>query len=194
MPDNNFEDQVLGWVQKKKRIDGLFSTNTQLEPLVKGSEFEKILTHLECFGDNFAYLNSRRLKGSVMTINSEADVQDLLFVMLKPSFPTLTFEDPGAKAAASFAIKDLYFPLSKTVLEAKYVYESKDVKSVEKQLHDDIMKYSANLDCEAIIFFIFDPNFSLSDRRTFVQKMTQTKGQFMRDGREITITTIIRPE
>ncbi|MCH7883214.1 hypothetical protein IIA95_02260 [Patescibacteria group bacterium] len=189
---NNFEENVLAWIQKKKQIEGKLSTSKK--PAVPlGDEFERVREHLDYFVDSVAYLNARRTKGGIFVVRSEADVQDLLFVMLKSSFPSLIFEDPDSKGAASYAIKDLYFPMSKIVLEAKYVSHSKEVKSIEKQLHDDIMKYSGSKRCNTIIFFVYDPNFSISDRRLFVDRMSQEKGKFMRDGRQITITTIIKP-
>lgn len=190
---NEFENQILDWIQKKKRIERTLSASPVGEPLIEGSDFGRVLKHLDFFIDNVSYLNSRRSKGGLFLVKNEADVQDLLYVMLKPSFPNLTFEDPSHKVAASYPIKDLYFPLSKMVLEAKYIDVSKDVKQIEKQLHDDIMKYSATADCETIIFFIYDPNYSIPDRRNFIQKMSQEKGKFMRDGREVIITTIIKP-
>lgn len=189
----NFEENVLEWIQKKKRIEGELSSTRKQNVVPVGDEFESIRAQLDYFVDNVAYLTARRTKGGIFTVDAEDDVQDLLFTMLKPSFPSLVFEDPDSKGAASYAIKDLYFPMSKVVLEAKYISSPKDVKSIEKQLHDDIMKYSGTERCNAIIFFIYDPNFSISDRRQFVEKMSQEKGKFMRDGRHITITTIIKP-
>ncbi len=195
MQNSDLEDGVLDWLQRKKRVEETYPSTPVpvILPLEKGSEFEKIRSHLDYFGDNVAYLASRRSKGGFITINSEADVQDLLYVMLKSSFPGLIFEDPAGKVAASYSIRDLYFPNSKTVLEAKYITTPKEVKSLEKQLHDDIMKYSDSAECQAIIFFIFDPNYSIADRRTFIQKMNQEEGQFMRSGKSVIVTTVIRP-
>jgi len=191
------EEGLLRWMEK-----GLVLLNASkdwrpsTEPALtstSAAQRECLLSLLEAFNDCVAYFRGRRVKAPILEVASEAAVQDVLFLMLKPVFPELTFEDPSPKSAASYAIKDLYFPSMKLVLEAKYVGSRADVKAIEKQLADDIWKYSAYPDCEYLIFFIYDPYPHIADRRNFAARMSRKQGEFLNLGRQVQINTIIRP-
>ena len=191
------EEELLRWMEKGL---ALFSASRDWKPstvpaltLDDASRRERLLSLLDAFNECVAYLHGRRVKARTLEVTSEATVQDVLFLMLKPVFPELTFEDPSPKSAASYAIKDFYFPSTKLVLEAKYVRSRDDVRAVEKQLADDIWKYSAYPDCEYLIFFIYDPYPYIADRRNFVARMSRRQGEFLNLGRQVQIHTIIKP-
>lgn len=190
------EEEIFRWIERGLLLSRKLqawqpSSERILFPDVPKREY--LLSLLEEFNDCVAYLEGRRVKGKTLEITSEAAVQDLLFVMLKPVFPELAFEDPSPKSAASYAIKDLYFPSMKLVLEAKYIGSRNDVKAVEKQLADDIWKYSGHPDCEDLLFFIYDPHPYIADRRNFAARMSRESGEFMNLGRQIRIQTVIKP-
>lgn len=190
------EEQLVGWMKTGLALLKQFDTNqavAQPAPVPRKSQREYLLDLLEAFTDCVAYLTGRRVKATTLELESEAAIQDMLFLMLKPVFPELTFEDPSPKSAASYAIKDLYFPSMKLVLEVKYIGTRSDVRAVEKQLADDIWKYTAHPDCEDLIFFIYDSNTKISDRHNFVHNMSRKPGEFVNKGRSIRIQTIIKP-
>ena len=81
----------------------------------------------------------------------------------------------------------------KLVLEAKYVGARNEVKAIEKQLADDIWKYSSHPDCEDLIFFIYDPHLCIADRRNFIATMSRKRGEFSNLGKQVRIQTIIEP-
>lgn len=193
---NQEEADFFHWLEKGLTLS---SDLESLRPhdrisLIPNQNKKAIIMHiLGTFNGCVGYLRGRRIKDKTFAVDSESMVQDLLFVMLKPLFPELSFEDPSPKGAASYPIKDFYFPSIKLVLEVKYIGSRDDVKKVEKQLTDDIWKYSANPDCEELIFFVFDQHLFIADRQNFSKKMSRKKGEFLNLGRQISIETIVKP-
>lgn len=193
---NQKETDIFHWLEKGLALSSELKTlkpRTKISILPNKNKKATIMHILGTFNDCVGYLQGRRIKHKTFVVDSESVVQDLLYIMLKPLFPELTFEDPSPKGAASYPIKDFYFPSIKLILEAKFVGSRDDVKKVEKQLADDIWKYSANPDCEELIFFIFDRNFLIADRQNFSKKMSRESGEFSNLGRQINIKTIIKP-
>jgi hypothetical protein len=192
----NEEEDIFRWLEKGLLLSAEFQTP---EPTAAHASPQDVLQRdyllslVEEFHACVAYLHGRRMKVKTLEITSEAAVQDLLYLMLKPVFPELSFEDPSPKSTASYAIKDFSFPSMKLVLEAKYIGERSDVKAVEKQLADDIWKYSTHSDCEDLVFFIYDPNLYIADRRNFAAKMSRKRGEYIHQGRPVRIQTIIKP-
>jgi hypothetical protein len=118
----------------------------------------EICAALNQFMECVRYLNTRRSKGTVLTLSSENDVQDALYIMLRPWITDLKYEDPTSKTANRFVIKDFFVPSAETVIEAKYVRDKRHGKEISKELHDDIEMYRQRSDCNLVIFFIYDPN------------------------------------
>src|SRR4051812_5930374 len=52
------------------------------------------------------YLNTRRSAGAVIDIQSEADVQDVLYLLLRPWIVDLVYESPADKSSNRYVIKD----------------------------------------------------------------------------------------
>jgi len=65
-----------------------------------------ILLAMREFDACISYLNTRRSAGAIINIESEADVQDVLYLLLRPWIIDLVYESPGDKAANCFVIKD----------------------------------------------------------------------------------------
>lgn len=111
------------------------------------------------------YLNTRRSEGAVLKLESEADVQDAIFIMLRPWIPDLTYENPTDKSGNRYVIKDFVIPSARVVIEAKFVRDKAHGKSISKELHDDIEMYSQHASCDDLIFFIYDPDSEIPDQR-----------------------------
>jgi hypothetical protein len=118
---------------------------------------EEIIQALNQFMECVRYLNTRRTKGTILSLSSEDDIQDALYIMLRPWVKDLKYEDPNAKVANRFVIKDFYIPSAKTILEAKFIRDKQHGKNISKELHDDIEMYRQLPGCSMIIFFIYDP-------------------------------------
>jgi hypothetical protein len=81
----------------------------------------EVLHALDEFQECARYLNTRRSKGAVLELESEADVQDALYLMLRPWVHDIVTENPTDRTGNRFVIKDLLIPSLRTVIEAKFV-------------------------------------------------------------------------
>jgi REase_DpnII-MboI len=126
---------------------------------------EKVLLALNEFDACTRYLNTRRSSGAVINIESEADVQDVLYLLLRPWIVDLKYESPGDKSANRYVIKDFLSPAEKFVIDAKYIRDADHGRAISKELHDDIEMYRKHPNCDDLVFFIYDPDGLIPDQR-----------------------------
>lgn len=125
----------------------------------------RILKALDEFMECVRYLNTRRSTSAVLALNSEAAVQDALYLMLRPWVLDLVPETPTDKiASARYTIQDFLSESAKTVIEAKFIRDAAHGKSITKELHDDIETYRTHPSCRHLVFFIYDPDVLIPDR------------------------------
>jgi hypothetical protein len=90
-------------------------------------------------------------------IKSEADVQRIIWTVLRPTFPDLVDEDFLPKFGAKNYKPDFGIPSLRLLIEAKYVSGSKTVAEIQDELHADIIGYrESTSEYSAIIFFVYD--------------------------------------
>jgi DpnII restriction endonuclease len=111
------------------------------------------------------YLNTRRSAGAVINIESEADVQDVLYLLLRPWVVDLVYESPADKSGNRYAIKDFSSPAGRFVVDAKYIRDKEHGRLISKELHDDIEMYRTHPKCDDLIFFVYDPDAFIPDQR-----------------------------
>lgn len=124
----------------------------------------RIIKALDEFMECVRYLNTRRSTSAVLTLDSEAAIQDALYLMLRPWVLDLVPENPTDKVASRYTIKDFASKSSLAVIEAKYIRDANHGKNISKELHDDIETYRHHPACRNLIFFIYDPNALIPDR------------------------------
>ncbi len=66
---------------------------------------DQIVSALGQFMECVRYLNTRRSKGAKLNLENEADVQDALYLMLRPWVLDLVYENPTDKVGNRYAIK-----------------------------------------------------------------------------------------
>ncbi len=130
-----------------------------------------IVNALNEFQECVRYLNTRRSQGAVLHLDSEADVQDALYLMLRPWIPDLLEEDPGSRIASRYTIKDFVSAHYRTVIEAKYIRDQTHGKSISKELHDDIETYRHHINCRHLVFFIYDPDSLIPNQRSLREQI-----------------------
>ena len=81
----------------------------------------RIVAALSAFGECVRYPNTRRSKGAILRLDSEADVQDVLYLMLRPWILDLTPENPNETVANTYSIKDFISKANRCVVEAKFI-------------------------------------------------------------------------
>ena len=150
----------------------------------------KVLSALGQFQECVRYLNTRRSKGAAIDINGEDDLQDVLYLMLRPWIIDLTPENPTDKAASRYSFEDFLSKESGIVVEAKYVRDKKHGKEITRELNDDIENYRNHPNCDCLVFFIYDPN-SLIPDVTALRKHVETKRNY--NGKTLSVHCVVKP-
>jgi hypothetical protein len=122
-----------------------------------------VLDALQSFTDIVRYLNTRRSSGAILNLTSEAEVQDALYLMLRPWVLDLVPESPTDKVANRFSIKDFVSRAGRFVIEAKFVRSPDHGKSIVKEINDDIETYRYHQSCDDLVFFVYDPDGHIPD-------------------------------
>ena len=149
-----------------------------------------VLAALEEFPECVRYLNTRRSSGAVLKLDSEADVQDALYLILRPWVRDLVPETPTGKTGNRFTIRDFLSRALRCVIEAKYVRNADHGKGISKEMHDDIEVYRHNPICDSIVFFIYDPDALIPDQRELRRTIEHSR---VYDGRSLTCRLIVKP-
>jgi len=150
----------------------------------------KIVTALEQFQECVRYLNTRRSKGAIIDINGEDDLQDVIFLMLRPWICDLTPENPTDRVASRFVIKDFLSKELNTVIEAKFIRDKTHGRQISKELHDDIETYRTHPNCSELVFFIYDPDAFIPDVSSLRR---QIEGIRNYEGKKMGVYCIVKP-
>lgn len=183
MDDLRAAANVLGGLAILSRPTGLAA---QRGTLTVNDVFAALGEFSECV----RYLNTRRSAGAVLSLSSEADVQDALYLILRPWVQDLVAETPTEKVANRFAIRDFLSRSLKLVIEAKYIRDEDHGKGISREIHDDIEVYRHNPFCECILFFIYDPDSLIPDQRELRRTIEQSR---VYDGRPLACRLIVKP-
>jgi hypothetical protein len=124
-----------------------------------------VLLALREFDACVRYLNTRRSAGAIINIQSEADVQDVLYLLLRPWIADLVYESPADKSGNRYVIKDFSSANGRFVIDAKFIRDREHGRLISKELHDDIEMYRTHPRCDDLVFFVFDPDAFIPDQR-----------------------------
>lgn len=141
------------------------AVDTRIASAATALPIEQVLQALREFDACVRYLNTRRSAGAVINIQSEADVQDVLYLLLRPWITDLVYESPADKTGNRYVIKDFSSAAGRFVIDAKYIRNAEHGRLISKELHDDIEMYRSHPRCDFLIFFIYDPGALIPDQR-----------------------------
>jgi REase_DpnII-MboI len=141
------------------------AVETRVEKPSGPTDIAPVLQAMREFDACVRYLNTRRSAGAIINIESEADVQDVLYLLLRPWVIDLVYESPADKSANRFVIKDFSSATGRFVIDAKYIRDKDHGRLISKELHDDIEMYRSHPRCDYLIFFIYDPDAYIPDQR-----------------------------
>ncbi len=144
-------------IRKIGNLSQYIAEQSVLPQASEACDVHELLRAMNEFMECVRYLNTRRSKGTILRLESEADVQDALYLMLRPWIRDLVAEYYLPSSANRTVIADFYSKQARTLIEVKYIRDKAHGKGVSKELHDDIEMYKNIVDCEAVIFFIYDP-------------------------------------
>lgn len=132
------------------------------------TSIEVVRQVLNNFSEAIKKIKTRRRGKDVFEFKDEYDVQDVLYVMLKPIFPKLKEEDPVPKVGSNSTRIDLILRDQKILIEVKMIKESdKDESKFIKQLKEDIQSYYSSEWMDHLFCFVYDPLDKTKDRQSF---------------------------
>ena len=144
----------------EKLVKQLFMKNLSSVDIVSN-----ILTN---FSNAIMKIKKRRAEHEQFDFNDEYDVQDILYVMLKPIFTNLKDEDPIPKVGGRSSRIDLIIREENILIEVKMIKENeKDEKRVIDDLKQDLESYHVCQWIKFLFCFIYDPYNKTSDRANF---------------------------
>lgn len=113
--------------------------------------------------------NSKKQPKTVIKIEDEYDVQDLLYVSLKSVFPTIKYENPLAKFGGKSTRLDFVLMEEGIIIEVKQINESeKNDSKFTDQLKIDIESYHVLEYLTDLIFYIYAPK-AIQDINNFLE-------------------------
>lgn len=100
-------------------------------------------------------------------VTAEREVQDILWLMLRPVFDDLVDEETLPKLGHSTYRADFGIPSLGVLIEVKYVRKSSDFKEIEKQVLEDSVAYLNGITAyKEIVVFIYDESASVQEHDT----------------------------
>lgn len=109
----------------------------------------------------------RRENREAFKINDEYDVQDLLYAVLKPIFPTIQTEDYTPKYGGLSKRIDLVLPSEDIVIEVKIIREGDGEKKFIEELNTDISTYHKHPNTKTLFGFVYDPLHKITNHNWF---------------------------
>ena len=150
----------------------------------------QILRCLDQFMECVRYLNTRRTASAVLALDSEAAVQDALYLMLRPWITDLVPESPTDRVANRYTIKDFLAASARCVIEAKFIRDRDHGRQISREIHDDIETYRHHTACRYLVFFIYDPDAMIPDRAS-LERQVVTKRSY--DGVPLDCYLVVKP-
>jgi len=96
-------------------------------------------------------------------IETEYDVQDLLFACVRSLFNDARTEEWTPKHASTSKRVDIVVPSAGVLIEVKYIRNRPHSKSVSDEIKVDIESYHSHPSCKTLLVLIYDPQGHLTD-------------------------------
>ena len=190
MSDTQFlaEGDLLGRVAQLNRKHG--SSGLGGSGAKASIGMPEVLRALDEFMECVRYLNTRRSDAAVLQLDSEAAIQDALYLMLRPWVVDLVPESPTDRIANRYSIKDFASASVSCVIEAKFIRDRDHAKQISREIHDDIETYRHHAACRHLIFFIYDADALIPDRGALARQVETAR---IYDGKPLSCYLIVKP-
>ena len=106
-------------------------------------------------------------------VKDEYDVQSLLWLILRPSFANLTYEEYLPKFGRSSERYDIGIPELGLIIEAKYTRRSTDLQKIVEEIGKDVAQLQPQTIFQHIIAFIYDESCS-TERHAWVKQTLES--------------------
>ncbi len=135
------------------------------------------------------FLSDRKHSRPPFEIESEYDVQDLIYTLLRSVFDDARKEEWTPQRAGSSKRMDVLLPGLELVLEVKYVRDRAHARTVADELRIDFECYHAHPQCRQLVAFVWDPDRHLSDPAQFSEDLS---GLRQKDDHSFNVTVLVR--
>ena len=138
---------------------------------------DHVLAHFDAVAEQ---LLSRYDNRDTLKLEDEYDVQDLLHALLTMFFDDVASEEPNPSNGGASSRGDFLLLDNGTIIEVKTTLKrsgtDKTIRNnLEKELNDDLMKYSRRPDCKSIYLFVHDHDKKIKKHTTFERAVASTK-------------------
>jgi hypothetical protein len=183
------------WIRQQAQLcDNVAMLNRKYAPEVIGAtpgvDADGIVAALHQFAECVRYLNTRRSAGAVLNLNNENDVQDAVYLMLRPWVHDLRSENPTDRIANRYTIKDFISFAAETVIEVKYVRDAHHGRQISSEMHDDIETYRHHPKCRTLVFFVYDPEVLIPDQESLRAQIEEPR---LYGNRPLRCVLIVKP-
>lgn len=110
-------------------------------------------------------------------LESEKDLQDLLFFVLRSTFEDTRREEWTPSAAGNAKRVDLAIPSARVLIETKYVRNSQHGRRVADELRVDIESYHTHPSCGILFAIVWDPNRHIPDPTALERDLTASRSK-----------------
>jgi hypothetical protein len=131
-------------------------------------------------------LRSRHGGRPTVDVQDEYDVQDLMHSLLWLHFADVRPEECTPSYAGKASRMDFLLKQESIVLELKMTRIGLGAKEISSQLIEDIQRYKAHPDCQALLCFVYDPAGLIPNPRGI-------EADLNRDGEPFPVRVLIRP-
>lgn len=144
------------------------SISTDISNYLLSSNFvSAILSRFEDAMKRWRYDSDDIKKPIRWPIESEREVQDTLWLVLRSYFEDLIDEEVLPKFGHKFHKPDFALPNLRLLIEVKYAYKKEDFKKIEQEIMIDTIAYlSKTQDYDKILVFIYDDSSSVQEHGT----------------------------
>jgi len=131
-----------------------------------------LLDVLESTSSGISFLSSRAHGRPAYVIENEYDIQDLLYVILKPFFADARMEEFTPQHAGSAKRIDIVIPSIDVVIEVKFVRNEFYAASIADEIKIDIESYHVHANCKTLCVLVYDSYKLIADAYNFVRDLS----------------------
>jgi len=120
----------------------------------------RLVAQLKRFADGLSRIREDNNQGKDGTrsgyrLANEYDVQDALWLLIRPQFPDALSESPTPKTGLTWSRVDLWIPSESIAIEVKYARSMRDGKKIDTELKKDFIDYQS-AGAQAVIALIVE--------------------------------------
>ncbi len=114
-----------------------------------------------------------------LDVQDEYDVQNLFHSLLHLHFEDIRPEESVPSSAGKSTRLDFLLKQERIVVEIKKTRKGLDAKTVGSELIEDIHRYRAHPDCDALICFVYDPDGRVANPRGLERDLRKGDGELL---------------